>query len=122
MAHEELQRQLLAQKAVEKRAARKARQRACKAREAGKADRRDVNSSGKTFAATVLMRYPHLEWNSTEFIPDTPAPSPRLDMKVTLMLAAYNKLGIEWLGSRKAFYGSYQVKALADSGFQTCTA
>ena len=107
---------------MEKRAARKARQRARKAVEAAKADRRDVNSSDKAFAATVLKRYPHMEWDGTEFTPDTPAPSPRLDVKVTLMPAAYKKLGIEWSGSRKTLHRSHQVNALADSGCQTCTA
>ena len=63
-----------------------------------------------------------MEWNGTEFSPSAPAPSPRLEVKVTLMPAAHKKLGIDWSGSRKNLHQSHFTNALTDSGCQTCTA
>ncbi len=105
-----------------RRSARKARQRNRKAAARTKVDRRAMTSGDKSFGAAILKSHPHMEWDGKGFSPTPPAPSPRLEVHVTLMPAAYKKLGIEWSGSRKKLNKSHKSDALTDSGCQTCTA
>ena len=63
-----------------------------------------------------------MEWDGAAFKPARPAPSPRVDVNVTLMQAAYEKMGVKWTGSRKGMFQSRTVSAVADSGCQTSTA
>ena len=66
--------------------------------------------------------HPHMEWNGEEFVPKTPSQSPYLPVEATMMRAAHEKLGVKWQGSRKNAFATHQVKGLADTGCQTCTA
>ena len=106
---------------LSKKAAKKARQRRRKAALKAKATRRAESSADKSFAASILKTYPHMEWNGSEFSPSPPAPSPRVEVKVSLMAAAHKKMGIDWSGSRKPLHQSHVTNALTDSGCQTCT-
>ena len=62
-----------------------------------------------------------MEWNGSQFVPQTPAPSPKLDINASIMHSAYTKLGVNWKGSRKGIYKPRVVSAITDSGCQTCT-
>ena len=106
-------------KKSEKRAAKKARQRKRKAAAKVEADRCAMMSEDKSFGATILKTYAHMEWNGSKFTPAPPAPSPRLEVKVTLMSAAYKKLGIEWSGAGKRCTSRIQPMHLLSSFFFT---
>ena len=110
-------------------ARKKGRQRKRKAR----AKLRYLRSADKAFAISVMekkrlkmqeekQRYPHMEWDGKDFVPRTPSPSPYVTMDATVMEAAHKKLGVDWKGCRKGVFGPRQIKGLADSGCQTCTA
>ncbi len=114
-------------------AAKRARQKKRKAR----AKLRATKAADKAFAMSLQnskgaglqsskgaepIGYPHMEWNGTEFAPQTPAPSPYINVEATLMSAAHDKLGVKWQGSRKRAFQPRSSRSLADSGCQTCTA
>ena len=63
-----------------------------------------------------------MEWNGASFVPQRPAPSPKIDVNVSIMHSAHKKLGVNWCGSRKGSYSPTTVCAVTDSGCQTCTA
>ena len=63
-----------------------------------------------------------MEWDGASFVPCTPAPSPKLEVNVSMMHSAYKKLGVKWHGSRKGTYRPCSVTAITDTGCQTCTA
>ena len=87
------------------------------------AERKLTASEDKSFAALLIAGgYPHMEWNGAQFVPQTPAPSPKLDVNVSIMHSAHTKLGVNWKGSRKGIYQPRVVSAITDTGCQTCTA
>ena len=63
-----------------------------------------------------------MEWDGASFVPQRPAPSPKLDVSVSMMHLAHKKFGVTWKGSRKGTYRPTIVPAITDSGCQTCTA
>lgn len=67
-------------------------------------------------------KQPHMEWDGAKFIPQSPAPQPYVEVNATIMLAAHEKFGISWKGSRRGVYSSRSVEGIADSGCQTCLA
>ena len=71
---------------------------------------------------TQEVSHPHMEWNGHDFVPQTPAPSPIIPVKATMMEAAHKKLGMSWHCKRKGAFTSKECKGLADTGCQTCTA
>lgn len=91
-----------------------------------KVQRNTTTSEDKSFGAYMQSwnkrGYPHMEWDGEAFTPKTPAPTPKLKVNVTLMSAAYEKMGVKWTGSRKGLHQSREVTAVTDSGCQTCTA
>ena len=106
-------------------AAKKARQRKRKAR----AKLRATGAADKAFATHLISgkgvgpgSFPHMEWDGTDFVPRTPPPSPYIKVEGTLMIAAHQKLGMRWNGSRKGVSRPRTLRALADTGCQTCTA
>ena len=92
-------------------------------------NRQSITSEDKVFALSVKpmtpsehLGIPHMEWNGTDFAPKRPAPSPRIDIQVSIMHAAHERFGVKWKGSRKGIHKPHTVRTLADSGCQTCTA
>lgn len=93
-------------------------------------NRKAVDSDDKAFAASIKSGlggehrrgYPHMEWDGSTFTPTPPSPSPRMDVKVSMMHTAHEKFGMKWKGSRKGAYKPHTVTTLADSGCQTSTA
>ena len=113
---------------AQRKAQRKARQRKKRAH----TKRRDVRATDKAFAMGLngksvkerqgAKTFPHMEWDGEKFVPQTPAPSPIIKVDATLMEAAHKKLGMDWKGTRKGAFLTREVKGLADTGCQTCTA
>ena len=56
-------------------------------------NRKAVDSDDKAFAASIKSGlggknrrgYPHMEWDGSTFTPTPPSPSPRMDVKVSMM-------------------------------------
>ena len=92
--------------------------------------RKAVESDDRAFAASIKSSqrhehrrgYPHMEWDGSSFTPTPPSPSPRMDVKVSIMHTAHEKFGMKWKGSRRGAYKPHTVSTLADSGCQTSTA
>ena len=94
----------------------KARQHKCRDMIKHLAERKLTASEDKSFAALLIAGgYPHMEWNGAQFVLQTPAPSPKLDVNVSIMHSAHTKLVVNWKGSRKGISQPRVVSAIADS-------
>lgn len=107
-------------------AKKKARQQKRKEQMKRNVERRSIASADKAFAATIRRElrkgYPHMEWDGASFTPQRPAPTPQLEVNVSVMHSAHKKFGVNWCGSRKDAYRPHSVVAITDTGCQTCTA
>ena len=110
---------------IAKKAAKKIRQRQRREVEREKKARRQIASEDKAFASyaskSISNAQPHLQWQVDRFVPMAPAPSPRINIEVSIMHSAHEKLGRQWKGSRQGIFNSNTLSAIADTGCQTCT-
>ena len=87
---------------------------------------RAAKAEDKLFAAALAKdtqyHLPHMEWDGTQFSPKAPAPSPKIQVNVSLMPAAYEHFGVKWVGSRKRAFQPHASDATTDTGCQTSTA
>ena len=84
-------------------------------------------SGDKRFIAALIKNekakpkpQPHLEWENGRFVPKKPAPSPFVSVSVSVMHEAHKQVGVKFTG--RINESSRNIRALADSGCQTCTA
>ena len=110
------------------RAAKKRRQRKRRLLARHREKRQHTNTLDKTYAMGVLSKakktrkVPHLQWKDGSFTPTPPASPPTVEVEVTMMQAAHEKLGIKWEGSRQGMFNAKPLPAIADTGCQTCVA